>query len=215
MRPIELFGWSTPLFQKKQLFNPAVLTAVIAGSMAVSVANAGLVTVDNCGIFTSWVVFQGGSMEVEDFSGYSGHYASALVGGSGAGEWIASAPGGLFAGSAGISTATVEGALTFAFSDPGVFAVGGNFFLTDTNQSVISGVIEIIADNVVYSYVTDGSDTSFLGFISTDGAIQSISIRPLTSGACATSSSLRIGFVPAPAVLAAVAMAGLLRRRHR
>jgi MYXO-CTERM domain-containing protein len=98
-----------------------------------------------------------------------------------------------------------------------VFAVGGNFFSTDSNFNIVPGLITISAAGVSYVYASDGSSASFGGFISTTGAIDWIKVESIqtTQNLYATVDNLVVGVVPSPAVLALGALAGAFGRRRR
>ena len=99
-----------------------------------------------------------------------------------------------------------------------MFAVGGNFFNTDSNFNIVPGLITISVAGVTYVYTSDGSSTSFGGFISTSGAIDSIKIESIGQTGVnlyPTVDNLVVGIVPSPAVLALGALAGAFGRRRR
>jgi MYXO-CTERM domain-containing protein len=98
-----------------------------------------------------------------------------------------------------------------------VFAVGGNFFNTDASFNIVPGLITISAAGVSYVYASDGSSTSFGGFISTSGAIDWIKVESIqtTTTLYPSVDNLVVGVVPSPAVLALGALAGAFGRRRR
>ena len=103
------------------------------------------------------------------------------------------------------------------FSSPNVFAIGGNFYNTDANFNTTPGRVVVTVGTVSYFYESNGGSTAFAGFISTSGAINSISFQPFDLGVqvYATASNVVVGVVPSPAVLALGALAGAFGRRRR
>ncbi|MEY4183384.1 MAG: hypothetical protein RLZZ217_2010, partial [Planctomycetota bacterium] len=115
------------------------VVASVAVAALVSSAHAKFITTNDKSVFEllsqqgfELLSQQGGySLAAENFSGFSGFYPT-LGGGSGSTAWQASALGGLYVGSGGqLSTNNADAALTLTFSSGDVYAVGGNFFLTD------------------------------------------------------------------------------------
>lgn len=143
-----------------------------------------------------------------------------MTGGSGDSAWSANAVGGIFCGAVGTSQVLSTNnpvPLTISFASPNVFAVGGNFFSTDSSFNIVPGLITISAAGVSYVYASDGSSTSFGGFVSTSGAIDWIKVESIqsTQNLYPTVDNLVIGTVPSPAVLALGALAGAFGRRRR
>jgi MYXO-CTERM domain-containing protein len=117
-----------------------------------------------------------------------------------------------------MSTNNAEVALTMTFSSPNVFAVGGNFYNTDASFNTVPGRVVVTVGAVSYFYESNGGSSAFAGFISTSGAIDSIKIVSIQSGAInlyPTVDNLVVGVVPSPAVLALGALAGAFGRRRR
>jgi len=141
-----------------------------------------------------------------------------LSGGSGSTDWQASALGGIFVGSGGqLSTNPADAALTLSFSLGDVFAIGGNFFLTDFDFGFLPGLVQVeLADG--NSYIANiQSANSFSGFVSLGSAISQITISPLgvQPDAYVTATNLCFGVVPAHGAAALLAVAGLVSRRRR
>ncbi len=141
-----------------------------------------------------------------------------LGGGSGSTAWQASALGGLYVGSGGqLSTNNADAALTLTFSSGDVYAVGGNFFLTDINFGFLPGLVQVeLADGS--SYIANiQSANAFSGFVSLGSAISQITISPfgIQPNAYVTATNLCLGVVPAPGAVALLAVAGLASRRRR
>ena len=196
------------------------VTFALSTLLVSSIASSALIVTSNSATFSAIVANQGGTIVGESFEAYNGFYASPLTGGSGDSAWSAAAVGGIFCGAVGTSQTLSTNnpvPLTISFSSPNVFAVGGNFFNTDSNFNIVPGLITISVAGVSYVYESNGSSTSFGGFISTSGAIDSIKIESIqsTQNLYPTVDNLVIGVVPSPAVLALGALAGAFGRRRR
>ena len=194
-------------------------TFVLSTLLVSSIASSALIVTSSSSTFATAVALQGGSVLNESFDGYNGFYASGLTGGSGDLAWTATALGGLYADatSSAMSTNNAEVALTMTFSSPNVFAIGGNFYNTDVNFNTVPGRVVVTVGQVSYFYESNGGSTAFAGFISTSGAINSITFQPFDLGVqvYATASNVVVGVVPSPAVLALGALAGAFGRRRR
>ena len=197
------------------------ITIALSTLLVSSIASSALIVTNSSSTFAALVANQGGSILTESFETYNGFYASPLTGGSGDSAWSAAAVGGIFCGAVGTSQVLSTNnpvPLTISFASPNVFAVGGNFFNTDSSFNIVPGLITISAAGVSYVYASDGSSTSFGGFISTSGAIDWIKVESIQSGAITLYPSvdnLVVGVVPSPAVLALGALAGAFGRRRR
>ena len=197
-------------------------TFVLSTLLVSSIASSALIVTNSSSTFAAIVANQGGTIVGESFESYNGFYASPLTGGSGDSAWSATAVGGIFCGAVGTSQTLSTNnpvPLTISFSSPNVFAVGGNFFNTDSSFNIVPGIITISVAGVSYVYESNGSSTSFGGFISTSGAIDSIKIESIQGGPILnlypTVDNLVVGIVPSPAVLALGALAGAFGRRRR
>jgi hypothetical protein len=194
-------------------------TLVLSTLLVSSIASSALIVTSSSSTFAVAVALQGGSVLNESFDGYSGFYGSGLTGGSGDLAWTATALGGLYADAvtSSMSTNNAEVALTMTFSSPNVFAIGGNFYNTDANFNTVAGRVVVTVGQVSYFYESNGGSSAFAGFISTSGAINSITFQPFDLGVqvYATASNVVIGVVPSPAVLALGALAGAFGRRRR
>ena len=194
-------------------------TAIISTLFIASFSNAAIIVAGSYESFNALVALRSGTILVENFDGYDGWYASGLTGGSGDLAWTATALGGLFADetSSSMSTNNPEVALTMTFSSPNVFAIGGNFYNTDLNFNTVPGRVVVTVGAVSYFYESNGGSSAFAGFISTSGAINSITFQPFDLGVqvYATASNVVVGVVPSPAVLALGALAGAFGRRRR
>ena len=189
--------------------------AVVAASVVSGIASANIILVSEEAVFNSIITSAGGAIDNEYFSGYSGYYGSGLTGGTGEGAWTATAEGGLFALGGIMSTNFSAAPLTLTFSSGNVFAIGGNFFNTDTGFGTVPSLIEVRMNDI--SYVFNSSSDDFAGFVSTSGAIQAITFTPYGSGEgkFASTDHVVVGAIPSPAALALGALAGLIRRRRR
>ena len=197
-------------------------TFVLSTLLVSSIASSALIVTNSSSTFAAIVANQGGTIVGESFEAYNGFYASPLTGGSGDSAWSATAVGGIFCGAVGTSQTLSTNnpvPLTISFSSPNVFAVGANFFNTDSSFNIVPGIITISVAGVSYVYESNGSSTSFGGFISTSGAIDSIKIESIQGGPILnlypTVDNLVVGIVPSPAVLALGALAGAFGRRRR
>lgn len=189
----------------------------VAVAALVSSAHAKFITTNDKSVFELLSQQGGYSLYGENFSAYNGFYPS-LSGGSGPTAWQATALGGIYVGSGGmLSTNNGDAALTLTFTSGDVYAVGGNFFLTDINFGFLPGLVQIeLADGS--SYIANiQSANAFSGFVSLGSAISQITISPfgVQPDAYATVTSLCIGAVPAPGALALLAVGGLANRRRR
>ena len=198
------------------------VTFALSTLLVSSIASSALIVTNSSSTFAAIVASGGGSISTESFEIYNGFYASPLTGGSGDSAWSAAAVGGIFCGAVGTSQTLSTNnpvPLTISFSSPNVFAVGGDFFNTDSNFNVVPGLITISVAGFSYVYESNGSSTSFGGFISTSGAIDSIKIESIQGGPVVnlypTVDNLVVGVVPSPAVLALGALAGAFGRRRR
>jgi hypothetical protein len=180
-------------------------------------AHAKFITTNDKSVFELLSQQGGYALAGENFSAYSGFYPS-LAGGSGSTAWQATALGGIYVGSGGqLSTNNADAALTLSFSSGDVYAIGGNFFLTDINFGFLPGLVQVeLADGS--SYIANiQSANAFSGFVSLGSAISQITISPfgVQPNAYVTATNLCFGVVPAPGAAALLAVAGLVGRRRR
>lgn len=196
------------------------ITFALSTLLVSSIASSALIVTNSSSTFAAIVALQGGTISTESFEAYNGYYPS-LTGGSGDSAWSADAFGGIYCGTVGTSQVLSTNnpvPLTISFASPNVFAVGGNFFNTDADFHIVPGLITISAAGVSYVYASDGSSTSFGGFISTSGAIDWIKVESISQpnvNLYPAVDNLVIGTVPSPAVLALGALAGAFGRRRR
>ncbi|MFZ9688494.1 MAG: hypothetical protein ACO3DS_01510 [Phycisphaerales bacterium] len=193
------------------------VVASVAVAALVSSAHATFITTNDKSVFDLLSQQSGYSLAGENFNAFSGFYPS-LSGGSGSTAWEATALGGIYVGSGGqLSTNNADAALTLTFSSGDVYAVGGNFFLTDINFGFLPGLVQVqLADGS--SYIANiQSANSFSGFVSLGAAISQITISPfgVQPNAFVTATNLCLGVVPAPGAAALLTVAGLVSRRRR
>ena len=190
------------------------LSGIVLALGAAASASAGIT------IASSQVAYQA-ALEGRGFlsESFTGAALNEPAGGAGWNSWSADAPGGLYLMGGVLSTAVADDALTISFGSGQVGAVGGIFYLTNANRSIVVGsLIEIALDNGE-QYVSESSSTNFAGFIADPGqTISSITIKPLIPGGdapYAAVSELIVSGVPAPGSLALLGAAGLAARRKR
>lgn len=180
-------------------------------------AHAKFITTNDKNVFELLSQQGGYSLAAENFNAFSGFYSS-LSGGSGATAWQANALGGIYVGPGGqLSTNNADAALTMSFSSGDVYAIGGNFFLTDINFGFLPGLVQVeLADGSSYIANIQNAN-SFSGFVSLGSAISQITISPfgVQPNAYVTATNLCFGVVPAPGAAALLAVAGLVSRRRR
>ena len=160
------------------------------------------------------------SIITENFNAYSGAYANPLVGNTGSIAWTAesynAATPGLFANNGWLSTSGPDEVLNFTF-EPGVYAVGGNFFSRDAAFELRPALVAVFfADgSASVQYVT--SATGFSGFTSSDVAISSMSMQvyPVPAGVNYIAVDNLYFGVPSPGALALLSVAGLVGGRRR
>ena len=188
------------------------VSGALAASLA-AMANAAIVTTSSQSAFNQIAAARGYS-QTASFNSFSD-----VSGGEAWNAWSAMSLGGAEAYQGKLRTSFPDEALTINFASGMVYAVGGTFFNTSTNGSVMVGsLIEItLADGS--SYVSSSSASNFAGFISTTGAISSITIAPAFSGPDdfphASVGSMVLAGVPAPGSVALLGAAGLIARRRR
>jgi hypothetical protein len=206
--------------------------ALGAGLVTCGLAPVTLGAVSEYTSYAAWSGITGTSvLGTENFSGFSDYSATASGSAGGVG-WNASATGGLYASSVGGSQVMSTNALapplifTFTFAG-GLTGVGGNIFATDIDFGVISRTVEVVvglADSTTFTFTrTIASATDFWAFHSDGSFITSIVISDPAGTGYATMDNLAFmsgGTAPAvplpgAAGLAAIALAGLSRRRRR
>jgi hypothetical protein len=205
--------------------------ALGAGLAACALAPVTLGAVSEYTSYAAWSGITGTSvLGTENFSGFSGYNATASGSAGGVG-WSASATGGLYSSSVGGSqsmSTNIPAPLTFTFTFAGgLTGVGGNIFATDNSFNVISRTVEVVvglADSTTHTFTrTIASATDFWAFHSDGSFITSIVISDQAGTGYSTIANMSFmsgGTAPAvplpgAAGLAAVALAGLSRRRRR
>lgn len=182
-------------------------------AMVATAANAAIVTTSSQSAF-NLIAASRGYTQTASFDSFS-----AVSGGDAWNAWSAMADGGAEAFQGKLRTTYFDDALTINFASGMVFAVGGTFFNTAPGGSVMAGsLIQItLADGS--SYVSSSSVSNFAGFVSTAGAISSITIAPAFADPGqelhASVGSMVLAGVPAPGSVALLGAAGLIARRRR
>lgn len=191
--------------------------ALVGVSLLASAAVAGVTVTSSQGLWNYRVTSGGQTVGTETFNTYSGFDAGPITGTLGNTFWTVSAPGGLFADVGMMSTNLAYSTLSFTFS-PGVRAVAGNIFGTDTAFNVVPTIVNVtLSDGTAYEgFTTSASD--FIGFYSTTANISSLSISVADPGSSSaiysTINNLYLA-VPAPGAAALIGLAGLASRRRR
>ncbi|MFM7133369.1 MAG: hypothetical protein ACKO0W_03535 [Planctomycetota bacterium] len=199
------------------------LAALALAAVSVQAASGAVIVFAAESLWTSYTTSGGFGIVTEDFSGYSGFYASGLAGtttgAAGTVNWTASASGGLYAAAGLFSTNNIA-PLSFDFSSTQVRSVGGNFFSTDINFNFVTSIIQVsLNDGTSYFGQIDNA-ADFVGFYSTNALISSITITAIpvpggTQSVYPTVDNLSWGIVPAPGAIALLGLAGLAGRRRR
>lgn len=198
------------------------LSVTAVAVMLTQAASAAMVTFTNAPLWSFYAGNQGATTISENFSAYSGSYASGATGSVGGIQWQANASGGVVAGSGFMATQASGTVLTFSMA-PSVQGVAGNFFASDgsPNFNAAPAIISVtLNDGSSYiGYATSAAD--FVGFYSTGAAISSVEISVASSALAgsyyATADNLYFAVVPAPGVAALLAVAGVIggSRRRR
>ena len=132
-------------------------------------------------------------------------------------NWGATATGGLYVQAGLFSTNNAGQALTFDFSAPGlsIQAVGGNFFATDFAFNPMPTLVAVQLDDGT-SYVNLMTlESSFVGFVSTGVAINSVSLSlPVAADLFPTVDRMLLSVLPAPGVIALLGVAGFVGLRR-
>ena len=186
-----------------------------------SSANAAIVVYTSQGLWNTAVANASLVVETETFNEVTdGFYYSPFGGSTASVEWSASASEGLVV-QGGVLSTDVPETLTFTFN-PGVSAVGGNFFGTLQDFGNASVIFTVALSNGTSYSGEASSPESFTGFRSTNAATISsltIDVEPATGSALVYPSvdNLYFGVVPGPGALALLGAAGLIgfnRRRN-
>ncbi|MFM7133368.1 MAG: hypothetical protein ACKO0W_03530 [Planctomycetota bacterium] len=199
------------------------LASTVLAAASTQLASSAVIVFAAESLWSSYTTAGGFGIVTEDFSGYSGFYASGLAGtttgAAGTVNWNASASGGLFAAAGLFSTNNIA-PLSFDFSSSQVRAVGGNFFSTDINFNFVTSIIQVSLNDGTSYFGSIDSAADFVGFYSTSALISSITITaiPVPGGEQSvypTVDNLSWGIVPAPGAIALLGLAGLAGRRRR
>jgi len=198
---------------KMNLIASALMCGVVGSS-----ASAAVIRYTNLSLWGADVQTAGSSVATENFNSYSGYYANPLTGNAGGITWSATANGGLFVQSGNFKAFNANTDVTFTFA-PGVMAVGGNIFGTDSGFNAITSKIKVTLADGSSQVASAGNAASFVGFISDGAAISSIVVSATKTGAdvWVTADNLYFGVtaVPAPGVAALLGVAALVSRRRR
>ena len=192
--------------------------AVVGVSMLASAAVAGVTVTSSQALWNHRVTSSGQTVGTETFNSYlRGFIAGPISGTLGNTFWTASADGGLFASGGMMAANFPDATLLFTFS-PGVRAVAGNIFGTDTSFSIVPTIVNVtLSDGTAYEgFTTSSSD--FIGFYSSTANISSLSITvadPAGVGAVYSTIDNLYLAVPAPGAAALIGLAGLATRRRR
>jgi hypothetical protein len=194
------------------------IAAIAAAVVVCSSSHAGLVTTSSQAAFNAIVASRALQTAAFGFDGVAGPTPS-LSGGSAWNAWEATAPGGVWRSGTGLlQTTFTDIPLTFTFAPNAVFAVGGNFFVSNSSYQVIPGSLIKVTLASGQSYVSASGPSNFAGFISTE-AIASITIKTqvesLIVDQYATVGGLVVAGVPAPGAVALLGVAGLIATRRR
>lgn len=121
----------------------------------------------------------------------------------------------LFSGDGNMSTNTAGDPLMIEFTGLPTFSIGGYFFPGEYYGQFISEITWIeLSNGFVYEYLP-GSDSEFLGFISTEELTWASIVTDQTNqNSWSTVDHLYINS-PTPGALAVLGMAGLIGRRRR
>jgi len=199
------------------------MTNLIVRSVAVgAVALAG--SVASAQICTSLASFEAAiPNDPGQFNNNCNVSGSTFTGGTPAMTHTFSAPGGLYHSN---SSGTFEGtnnngdAFTVTFTTGNVYAVGGEWFFSDSSDAFVPGlqVTLTYSDGTIDSYIP-ASFNDFHGYVAAVPLTSVVmSVAPAgTSGAWAGTGSIITSSVPTPGAAAALGLGGLagLRRRRR
>jgi hypothetical protein len=170
---------------------------------------------------------------VDDFTGFSiiGATPSPITRSAGDYGYTASVDTTSFFGAGSpanpwLSTNTATDTITFGSFTGGVAALGGNFFGSDISGNFAAGSVTLTAtdaDGTVTQTISGATLTSFLGFVSSTGALSSatlVSVQPTTGFLWPTTDNLTLAAaVPEPEtygmMLAGMALVGFMARRRR
>ena len=198
---------------KLNLIASALMCGVVGSS-----ASAAVIRYTNLSLWSDDVVTAGSSVATENFNSYNGYYANPLTGNAGGISWSATAAGGLFVQSGNFKAFNANTAVTFTFA-PGVMAVGGNIFGTDSGFNANNSKITVTLADGSSQVGSAGNAASFVGFISDGAAISSIVVSATKTGSnvWVTADNLYFGVtaIPAPGAAALLGLAALVSRRRR
>ena len=193
------------------------LAALVAATSITSVSSATILIFNQRDLWDAYVAGQGSFVFEENFNDIAdGTYASPFVHTTGPVDWSAAAPGGIEV-SGGVFSTVNPVPLAFSLSGPAVGGVGGNFFGSDGNFTVVPALLFIsLSDGTTYAGVVSNANT-FTGFYSTGPSIVGITIQAIstTTTVYATVDNMTFAAVPAPGALALLGLAGSVAGRRR
>jgi fibronectin-binding autotransporter adhesin len=204
-----------------------------AALLACSLSPAALGAINDYTTYASWTGIPGSTvLGGQTFGSFTPGYLASASGTAGGVSWSGSATGGFYLSSIGytwvLGTNIASQTMTFNFTFAGgLSGVAGNFFALDSSFNVTSDTVSILvtlSDSTTQSFSRSISSLGeFWGFHSTGSSIASIDITVAGSGNYSTTDGFLLmsggsgPAVPLPgaAGLAAIALAGLSRRRRR
>ena len=214
---------------KKSLLKPLAAAALLAATGA---AQAAITIYTDQASFLAAVISPVG---VDTFAGFSiiGTTPSPITRAAGALGYTAdTGPAGSFFGAGSpanpwLSTNTATDTVSFFNFTGGVGALGGNFFGSDIGGNFAGGSVTLSAtdaDGTVEQTITGATTSSFLGFVSSTGALSSASLFSVQPGSglplWPTADNLTLAAaVPEPEtygmMLAGMALIASMARRRR
>jgi hypothetical protein len=213
------------MFTKKVLFKSLAIAGLVAATGA---SQAAITVYTSLSAFTAAVLTSG----TDTFQGFSVSGSTAGPINRSAGSFSYSAntdPGEIFYGAGttenpSLSTNTANDSILFNLADSGANAFGGNFFGSDMNGALVIGDMTISvtdANGTTTRTVMGVTSSSFLGFVSSTGAITAatvLAIQPLTGFMWPTVDNLVLAAVPEPStyamLLAGLGLVGFMARRR-
>lgn len=214
------------------MFNKHVLTQALAAAGLMFAASAVQAQIS---VFTSLAAFNAAVFApgTDTFDGFSitGATPSPLNRNAGSYSYTVESDGGFFFGAGtfanpALSTNTATDLMTFLNFGSGVSAFGGNFYPTDINGQFIAGDVTLVITDgsgaSVTRTITGASQSGFLGFVSSSGSLQQVTlaaVQPAAGFAWPTVDNLVLAAVPEPEtyalMLAGLGLIGFMARRRR
>ena len=176
---------------------------------------ASILVTDSKSAFEFVTNAKGLELHEQTLEAYSG-FASSFTGGTDNWAWELTSEGGVEATDSLIRSASGDSSLTLNFTSQDVYAIGSQFMLLSQEGSPMDGLIQLmLSDGSSYISTVSGTE-NFVGFISDDSYIESLSLFGFGEYApdITAISSFTIGVIPAPATMGLLTMAGMMRRRR-